>query len=313
MAKSRKRRSEPRRGRTGGADEAGRASQPPAKPLQPDIDEWLRRLEAVDGLRPLTLKAYAGDLRRFGSWAADYAGSGSGRLQAADLVNPATLRAYLAVLTARGYSGATVARKRAALFGFARFLARRGRIPRDPSAEIPPARAGNTLPRPLAAHRLDKLLKGPWPDSPEGRRDRAVLELLYASGLRVSEAYGLDEDDLDLHQGWLRVAGKGGKERWVCFGEPCRRAVQAYLECPGRRRPRGDADQPLFRNNNGRRLTVRSLQRIVARHLGPLSLEARPSPHTLRHSFATHMLEGGADLRVIQDLLGHASPATTQI
>lgn len=281
--------------------------------LHEEIQSFLSRLRAVEGRRPLTLKSYAEDLRRFRDWLVTHIPEKAGKAELSDLINPGTLRAYLAVQSARGYSAATISRRRAALFQFARDLARRGRLPRDPSVEVPPARRERKLPRPLEIHRLQKVLQGPWPEGARGRRDRAVLELLYATGIRVSEAHALNEEDLDLRQGWLRVLGKGGKERMVCYGEPCRRALAEYLASGTRSKAPPGSPRPLFRNPGGGRLTVRSIQRIVGRYLAPLAVEARPSPHTLRHSFATHLLQGGADLRVIQELLGHASPSTTQV
>lgn len=311
-----------KRSRRGPSDRSGsavgrareRASAPGVEVARDDldreVDSFLLQLRAVEGRRPLTLKAYDEDLRRFLQWLRADAGLAGAPLH--ERINPGTLRGYLAVLSSRGYSAATISRRRAAISRFVHHLAKKGLLPRDPSGEVPPSRGERKLPRPLEAHRVRGILEGPWPDGTRGRRDRALLELLYASGLRVSEASALDEDDVDLRQGWVRVRGKGGKERMVCFGEPCRKALAAYLDDPSR--PAGGRSQrALFRNRSGGRLTVRSMQRIVGRYLQPLSLEARPSPHTLRHSFATHLLQGGADLRAIQELLGHASPATTQI
>jgi site-specific recombinase XerD len=282
-------------------------------PLIPEIEAFQLQLRAVEGLRPLTIKAYAEDLERFRLWLAERAGSATAAGGIAGRINTATVRAYLSVLSARGYSVSTLARRRAAIFRFTRFLTRRGRLPRDPSPEIPRAASERKLPRPLTAHRIEGLLAGPWPDGVEGLRDRALLELLYGTGVRVSEASALDLNDLDLSEGWIRIEGKGGKERLVCFGEPCRRAIREYLRHPARARRVDPGVSALFLNPRGGRLSVRSVQRIVARYLAPYALEARPSPHTLRHSYATHLLEGGADLRVIQDLLGHSSPATTQV
>jgi site-specific recombinase XerD len=282
-------------------------------PLGREIESFLTWLRAVEGRRPLTLKSYSEDLYRFRDWLGTHRPKGEGSASLAELINPATLRAYLAVQSARGYAAATISRRRAALFQFARDLVRRGRLPRDPSLEVPPPRREKKLPRPLDVHRLQKILQGPWPPGTKGQRDRALMELLYATGIRVSEAQELNEEDLDLRQGWLRVRGKGGKERMVCFGEPCRQALARYLSSPKRSDPRSTGPTPLFSNPTGRRLSVRSIQRIVRTYLEPLALEARPSPHTLRHSFATHLLQGGADLRVIQELLGHASPSTTQV
>ena len=288
-----------------------RTTPPPAAgTIGQEIASFLLHLGAVEGLRPLTRKAYAEDLHRFHDWLISRAVA-AGPLT--DQVNAATLRAYFSVRAAKGDSRATLSRRRAALFRWARFLAQRGRIPRDPSPEIPRVQAQRKLPRPLQSHRIDGLLKGPWPEGEAGDRDRALLELLYATGMRVSEAHDLDEEDVDLHSQWIRVRGKGGKERMVCFGDPCRGALAAYLAGPSRKADRAPSPRPVFRNGRGGRLSVRSMQRIVGLYLGPLALEARASPHTLRHSFATHLLEGGADLRVIQELLGHASPATTQV
>ncbi|MBU1702415.1 MAG: tyrosine recombinase XerC [Candidatus Eisenbacteria bacterium] len=281
--------------------------------LVPEMEAFLLQLRAVEGLRPLTIKAYTEDLERFRLWLAEHAPRQSEPSGISERINTATIRAYLAVLAARGYSASTLSRRRAAIFRFTRFLTRRGILPRDPAPEIPRAISGRKLPRPLGAHRVQRILEGPWPEGIEGLRDRALLELLYGTGVRVSEAADVNIEDVDFREGWLRIRGKGGKERMVCFGEPCRKALREYLRHPERAGSIDPQETSFFRNPRGERLSVRSIQRIVTRYLMPFNLEARPSPHTLRHSYATHLLEGGADLRIIQELLGHASPATTQI
>jgi integrase/recombinase XerD len=280
-----------------------------ARTFDEAVAAFLRHLEVAEGRRPLTRKAYEGDLRRYARWVAERTPAGELR-RLEDWLHPGRVKAYFAVLGARGRAATSLARLRAALNRFADFLVRTGRLQHHPLAELPAVRHPRRLPRALTAAQVLESLRGPWPEGLRGLRDRALLELLYATGLRVSEARELDEEDLDLREGWIRVRGKGGKERLVCFGDPCREALEAYLrEAPPCRDPR----RPLFRNTRGERLSVRTLQRIVARYLGRWALTARPSPHTLRHSFATHLLEGGADLRVIQELLGHASLATTQV
>jgi integrase/recombinase XerD len=211
------------------------------------------------------------------------------------------------------YRATSVARALSAVRSFHRFLVREGLTDRDPAVGVPQPRLPRSLPRPLPVDDVRRLLETPDPGSPSGMRDRAILELLYGSGLRISELTGLDVDDVDLEGESVRVLGKGGKERDVPVGSFARDAVGAYLT---RVRPalatvatRG----ALFLNARGGRLSRQSCARLLGRYVRLAGIERRVTLHTLRHSFATHLLEGGADVRVVQELLGHASVATTQI
>lgn len=247
-----------------------------------------------------TLRSYAADLREFQRF---LDGRSADNIRAVDA---RLIRAWLAALHERRLSRATVARKLASVRSWLRFLARRGAIEVNPARQVRSPRIGRRLPSFLPKDEATELLDQAPEDSESGRRDHALLELLYATGLRVAECCGLDRNDLDRGQGTVRVLGKGGKERVVPVGETALDAAEAYL------RVRGDGAGPLFRNIRGGRLTVRSVHRIVKKRARLAGISQRVTPHTLRHTFATHMLGEGADLRLIQELLGHSRLSTTQ-
>ena len=256
---------------------------------------------------PHTLRGYLSDLDQFASFLATVF-PGGGELKAVDTL---ILRGYLGYLHQRGLSKASVMRKLATLRAFFRFLHREGRVASNPARALHAPRQMKKVPRVLTENDAAALVEAPA----EGKknplaalRDRAILELLYATGLRASELVGLDAERLLLAERLVRVVGKGRKERIVPFGEPARRALEAYLGARPGLRP----GTPVFANLRGKRLTSRSLQRIVEKYVRALPADADASPHTLRHSFATHLLARGADLRAIQELLGHASLSTTQ-
>ena len=247
-----------------------------------------------------TLRSYAADLTEFTRFLAD---EKIGGLPDADT---RAVRAYVARLHQRRLSKATIARKLAAVRSCFRFLARRGALPANPARQVRSPRLGRRLPSFLPVDEATLLLNAPPEPSAAGKRDRALLELLYASGLRVAEGCGLDLDDLDEARRTVRVVGKGDKERVVPVGETALEALAAYLAMRGRQRG------PLFLNARGGRLTPRSAHRIVRARARQVGIDQRVTPHTLRHSFATHMLGAGADLRLIQELLGHSRLSTTQ-
>ncbi|HSB41242.1 MAG TPA: tyrosine recombinase XerC [Methylomirabilota bacterium] len=252
------------------------------------------------GASPHTLRSYAADLSEFTRFLAEEQIAG---WEAADT---RAVRAFAARLHHRRLAKATIARKLAAVRSCFRFLARRGVLAANPARQVRGPRLGRRLPSFLPVDETAALL-GPAPEpSLAGARDRALLELLYASGLRVAEGCGLDLDDLDEARGTVRVLGKGARERVVPVGETALEALGAYLERRGRRRG------PLFLNARGGRLTTRSAHRIVRARAREAGIVQRVTPHTLRHSFATHMLGAGADLRLIQELLGHRRLSTTQ-
>ncbi len=214
----------------------------------------------------------------------------------------------------RKLAPSSVARKLVAIKVFFRFLVGQGLVRSDPSAVMESPRLMKGLPAVLDVEEVGRLLaSAPGKDGMRGLRDRALLELLYASGLRASEATGLKVSDLNLESGFLRCAGKGGKERVVPVGKHARQWIERYLKrARARFKPKPEARE-LFLNRTGRRLSRQSVWMLVRRYANLAGIRKRITPHTLRHSFATHLLEAGADLRVVQELLGHASISTTQI
>jgi integrase/recombinase XerC len=264
------------------------------------VGSFLEYLGIERGASPHTLRSYAADLTEFTRF---LDGEEIEGLAAADT---RAIRAFLAHLHQRRLSRATVARKLAAIRSCFRFLARRGALEINPARQVRSPRLGRRLPSVLPKDEATQLLDAVPEPTAAGARDRALLELLYASGLRVAEGCGLDVDDLDEARRTVRVLGKGDKERVVPVGESALEALDAYLAQRGRQRG------PLFLNARGGRLTPRSAHRIVKRLARRAGIGQRVTPHTLRHSFATHMLGEGADLRLIQELLGHSRLSTTQ-
>jgi integrase/recombinase XerD len=282
--------------------------------MEVEAGRYLDHLTVERGLSPNTLQAYRRDLRRY------LAFLDRRDIHRPEEVDEATIRSFLASLSAstygddeRPYTARSVARTLSAVRSFHRFLLREGTAARDPATGVRQPKLPRSLPHPLTVDEVGRLLDAPREDTPAGLRDRALLELLYGSGLRVSELVGLDVDDVDLEEGAVRVLGKGGKEREVPLGRFGRDAVEAWL---GRARAgftTGLSRGALFLNQRGGRLTRQSVNRLLAANVRAAGIERRVTPHSLRHSFATHLLEGGADVRVVQELLGHASVATTQI
>ncbi len=276
------------------------------------LRRYLRHLRDERNLSPNTLRAYRRDLERFIAFlAADYLGREAATLAPRD-ADALAVRSYLAGLARTEVGARSRARALSALRGFFRYAVREGERPDDPTAGVPAPRQPHHLPRHLRPGEIERLLEAAAGDEPLARRDRALLELLYASGLRVGELVGLDWGDLDLEARVLRVLGKGGRERMVPFGRPAAAALGRWLESWPGLRAGGDTSEPIFLNHRGGRLTDRSVRRILDRYVRQASLAAGVHPHTLRHTFATHLLEGGADLRAIQELLGHSSLSTTQ-
>jgi len=273
------------------------------------IDGFLEQLEWERNLAPRTQAAYRREVGRFAS----FAEGELGRPEPA-AVETGDVRAFVAHLHSLGLSARSIQRALAALRTYFRFLTAEGVVGSNPAAAVPNPRTPRTLPDTVPATALAELFEA-FPDTPAGRRDRAILELLYGSGLRVSELVGLDLGDVDRGQRLLRVRGKGRKERIVPFGGKAAEALTAYLPDRAawrRAAARHDGD-PLFVNQRGGRLTDRSVRRIVDAAVRRVASLHRLHPHSLRHAFATHLLEAGMDLRAIQELLGHASLATTQV
>ena len=268
--------------------------------------DFLAYLEFERGLSRNTLDAYRSDLLQYGRFLEE-------RERAALDAGPADVAEFLESLARGGSSPATIHRKSACLRSFYRHLRRDGLLETDPTATLSTPRRSRKLPQVLTRGEIEKLLSQPRGTEPAALRDRALLELMYACGLRASEAIGLELMDVDLQEGVLRARGKGSKERVVPIGQAALRALRIYLE---RGRPalvKGLVEAHLFVNFRGGRLTRQGLYKIVRRHALTAGLADRMSPHTLRHTFATHLLAGGCDLRSVQEMLGHADVATTQL
>jgi integrase/recombinase XerC len=261
---------------------------------------FLRHLAVERNASAHTLRSYRNDLTDFQRFLSD---RGAASLAGADT---RAVRAWLVALHARGLAPASVGRKLAALRSCFRFLVRRGVLERNPARELRGPRQPRRLVSFLPIDEATELVQGRALGGDHRERDHAILELLYASGLRVSELAGLDVEALDHDGRTVRVLGKGRKERIVPYGEPAARALTAWLARRGRR------PGPLFAGARGGRLGVRAIHRLVRRAARGAGLTRRVSPHTLRHTFATHLLDGGADLRMIQELLGHSRLSTTQ-
>jgi integrase/recombinase XerC len=273
------------------------------------VEPFLEHLEWERNLSPATLRAYRREVvSAIGFMAADNGADGP-----AD-VTLAAIRGWLAELHGLGLAGRSVERALAALRTYFGFLVGEGVLTSNPAALVPRVRTRRTVPEVVDRHGLDELFEA-FPDSPAGRRDRAAVELLYGAGLRVSELVGLDLVDLQLGRRLLRVRGKGRKERIVPFGRQAETALSLYLPERARWRlqaSRGEGD-PLFVNQRGGRLSDRSVRRLLDGAVQRAASTHRLHPHSLRHAFATHLLEAGMDLRAIQELLGHSSLATTQV
>ena len=265
-----------------------------------------------------TVLAYRSDLSQFLSFLETWPGRQSATVLDPSDLNQGSVRGFLGALYRRGVGGSSSARKLAAVRSFARFLCREGMLEADPGALVSTPRQVQKVPAHLDIDEMRQLLEAPDAATLLGRRDRAILEVFYASGLRLSELVGLGLGDINEGSRLLRVLGKGGKERIVPFNPTAAGALRAYLVdrpvlARAARRATGTArEEPLFLNYRGGRLSTRSVDRLVRRYVTQASTRLGISPHALRHSFATHLLERGADLRAIQELLGHSRVTTTQ-
>jgi integrase/recombinase XerC len=302
------------------------------------LKAFLEHLRLNENASAHTVRAYDSDLSQYLAFLAGHVKRRRSDLTAADLGH-LNARAFLADLNRRGNSKATAARKLSAIRAFGRYLRREGFLEGDPAALVGAPKREQRIPAHLAVDEMSTLLDQPNTSTPLGMRDKAILELFYASGLRLSELTGLDVEDVNLSARVVRVLGKGRKERIVPFNEPAARSIREWLvareqfvqppaeasrqqhRVPDRARrntigsdPRSARRnrQPLFLNYRGGRLSTRSVDTLVRRYVAACSTRSGISPHALRHSFATHLLEAGADLRAIQELLGHARLSTTQ-
>ena len=267
------------------------------------VDKFLNYLKIEKNMSTHTVINYSVDLRDFGKFLGEAA-----ELEKIDYL---TLRKLLASLKEKNYSKRTVARKLACLRSFFKFLYREDHIKSNPITGLSTPKLDKKLPVFLDEGEIIKLLEAPNEKEASGLRDRAILETLYSSGLRISELVGLSLDNVDFIGGVLKVFGKGRKERLAPIGDKALKAIRAYLERRGN--SRSSDKKAVFLNKSGTRLTDRSVRRIVEKYIRLTSLKQSISPHTLRHSFATHLLNRGADLRSVQELLGHMNLSTTQI
>ncbi|SFI81756.1 tyrosine recombinase XerC [Planctomicrobium piriforme] len=278
--------------------------------MQSAVQQFLRHLKLERNASDLTIKSYGDDYASF----FDYLEDRVGGIATPDQVTIPILRGYVSYLHECQYARTTIARRLAALRSFFRYTTREGLTSSNPAQALRTPRAGRKLPHFLSTEQVATLLEAPPANEPMGLRDRAILETLYSAGLRVAELVGLNVSDWDRGANILRVFGKGAKERIAPIGSYASRALERWLTVravdPGA--PADELDA-MFLNRFGRRLTTRSIGRMLEKHLQDAGLSSLTSPHTLRHSFATHLLDGGADLRSVQELLGHKSLTTTQI
>ena len=277
------------------------------------MHRFLDHLAVERGLSRHTLDAYRRDLRRYLTFLEEREVRDVGSVREEDVAAFVRHLSGSEYAPERTYRASSVARALAAARALHRFLVREGVVPDDPTQGVIRPRIPRSLPKPLSVDQVTALLAAPGDAEPPALRDTAILEVLYGAGLRISELVALDVDDVDLEEGSVRVVGKGDKERVVPLGRSAVRAVGSYL---ARSRPvlaRSRSGGALFLNQRGGRLTRQGATNIIQTAARRAGIRARVTPHVLRHSFATHMLEGGADVRVVQELLGHASVATTQI
>jgi integrase/recombinase XerC len=276
--------------------------------MEEALAEYLRHLALEKNASAHTVKSYREDLTQAIGFFTERLGKATPARLTARL-----MRAYLAWLSEQGYAKTTIARRIAAVRSWCRFLCRQGTLTVNPAEGLRGPRQDKKLPHFLRPEELTRLLDTPAADTPLGSRDRAILETLYSAGLRVSELTQLNLQDVDFDSGLATVRGKGKRERLALLGPPCLEALRRWLPL---RQTIGRTDLksvPLFVNKRGTRLTSRSVGRMLVKYLALAGLDPRTSPHTLRHSFATHLLDAGADIRSVQELLGHRSLTTTQI
>ena len=272
------------------------------------LNKFITYLIAEKNASPYTVKNYRHEIGEFLDFLKEQG------IDSWDVVDRYVLRRYLAWLQAQGYVKASITRRISELRSFCRYLVREGMLDRNPIRAISSPKVPKRLPNYLDLYEVEALLAAPDAMDPQGQRDLAILEVLYASGLRVSELVGLNLRNVDLQHGELRVWGKGAKERVALLGEPACRALRRYIREGRLELIKGNREtNALFLNRLGSRLSTRSVNNILDRYAKLAGLERRVTPHVMRHTFATHLLDGGADLRTVQELLGHADLSTTQI
>jgi integrase/recombinase XerC len=280
--------------------------------MEAAIAEFLRFLALEKNASELTVKSYREDLEQAAAFFRE-----THQTREPAQISGRHVRAFTVWLYEQSYAKTTIARRIAAVRSWFRFLCRQGTLTANPADGLRGPRQDKKLPHFLAENALAKLLEAPPQTSPLGVRDKAILEILYSAGLRVSELTGLNSDDLDLDAGLATVRGKGKKERLVFFGPDALACLKQWLDMRAKllagKNGLAKGKDAVFLNKNGTRLTTRSVGRLLEKYLAQAGLDRRTSPHTLRHTFATHLLDRGADIRSVQELLGHRSLATTQI
>jgi integrase/recombinase XerC len=273
------------------------------------LADFLQHLGVEKDASPYTVKSYNEDLTQ----AIDYFEQHIAPEVAPRQITARHVRAWIAHLVDAGFARATIARRLAALRSFFRFLCRQGELSLNPAHGLRGPRQEKRLPKVLDSEQIVSLVESPPDDGPLGLRDRAILEVLYSAGMRVAELAGLNLEDLDLEGGMATARGKGRKERLVLLGPPAVNALQEWLAVRQTVAPKAASQTAVFLNKWGTRLTTRSIGRLLEKYVRQTGVGSDISPHTLRHTFATHLLDGGADIRAVQELLGHKSLGTTQI
>lgn len=271
------------------------------------IDQFIGYLGNERGLALNTLESYSRDLRQYQEFLE------KGGTETLESASQSTIVAYLMYLRKQGKATATIARRLAALKAFYHFLIKENLVDKDPTDSLASPKLERKLPKVLTVEEVDRLLAQPDIKTPHGLRDKAMLELLYATGIRVSELTSLNLGDVDLQEAVVRCKGKGSKERIVPMGTMAVNALSAYLSTGRPKLLQDPREKALFVNHHGSRLTRQGFWKIVKKYAAQAGIRKEITPHTLRHSFATHLLENGADLRAVQEMLGHADISTTQI
>jgi integrase/recombinase XerC len=277
--------------------------------MHSEIAQFLRFLDVERNASDLTIKSYREDLIDLADFLTD---NGLKKVASRD-VSPVALRGYVSALHDAGYARTSIARKLASLRSFYKFAIRQGLSENNPAQPLRNPRGQRKLPHFLTGDEIESLLNAPDKESAMGRRDRAMLEVIYSAGLRVSEVVGMNDRDIDVEEGVVRVRGKGRKERFGSLGRYAIQSLRDYFLVRVRKESADSKEQPTFTNKFGQRLTTRSVARMLEKYIKQCGLDTRTTPHTLRHSFATHLLDRGADIRSVQEMLGHKSLGTTQI
>jgi len=277
------------------------------------IDKFLNYLAVEKGFSQNTIEAYRNDLNQLVGFLEEEAAKG-GAIKPWTAFDRQSILSYLTNMKERRYAATTVARKVAAIKSFFGFMVAEGLVKDNPTRDVPSPRVGKSLPKPISITQARQLLEETEKRAtPEAKRDKAMLQLLYASGMRVSELVSLNLKDVDTEGGYVRCFGKGGKERLIPIHSQAVAALKDYISQGHTRLKTGGGEEALFLNRRGERLTRQGLWQIIKGYAKSAKLGVKITPHTLRHSFATHMLSGGADLRSVQELLGHANISTTQV